>query len=117
MRKKQFYSSVKKSFVTSCNYIVTKFPLQDDVLKHARVANPANQVHMTYSSVDYFVNRFQLDGIDKDALELEFASYQVDTFDEVILDGRVDMVWSLSQLRSTDLFILFFQKRDAMILD
>ena len=62
-KNKKFYSWVRKYFVTSCNYIVTKFPLQDDVLKHARVANPANRVPMTYSTVDYFINRFGLDGI------------------------------------------------------
>ena len=103
--KKEFFSHVRQYYVASCNYIVMKFPMQDKVLKHARVADPAKRVNMSYSSVVYFVKRFQLRDIDQDQLEIEFALYQVDNLDGMRLDDRADSVWTqISSLKnkSTD---------------
>ena len=34
-----FYTSVRKYFVTVCDYVIASFPLSDELLKHASVAN------------------------------------------------------------------------------
>ena len=93
-RKQSFFSSTRKYFIASCNYMVAKFPLHDEVLRNARVANPAKRLDMTYSSVAFFNNKFQLPDIDQDELEVEFASYQIDGLDSINLNERADSVWA-----------------------
>lgn len=42
MEQKLFYEAVIKYFLTAYEYIVKKFPIMNDVLKHAEVANLNN---------------------------------------------------------------------------
>lgn len=93
MKRKQSFSLLY--FEASCNYILMKFLMQDEVLKHARVANTAKRVDMTYSSVAYFVNRFHdIVEIEHDELEMGFAHYPVDSLDGVMQDEGADSVWT-----------------------
>ena len=56
----EFYSSVRSYFVSVCDYVLNTFPMDDDCLKHAMVADKAKRLEMNFSSVSYFVERFKL---------------------------------------------------------
>lgn len=56
--KKVFYSSVRKYFMASCDYVIHKFPLKNEVLKKAGVANLENIESSSFSDVSFFVERF-----------------------------------------------------------
>ena len=45
-------------YVAVCNSVISKFPLHDEVLQHARVANPMNRMEVAFSSLSFFVKRF-----------------------------------------------------------
>ncbi|KAJ8049931.1 hypothetical protein HOLleu_02900 [Holothuria leucospilota] len=69
----EFFKSVVKYSITICDYIVRKFPVRDELLNHAKVANPSKRLEMGFASASYFVKRFH---IMKDKLdEIEFAHY------------------------------------------
>ena len=94
----QFYSSVRKYFLTVCTYVFDTFPLQYEPLMHSRVANPKLRMEMSFSDVPYFVERFHFLQDKMDELELEFAHFQMDPLLSIDLDDRADNVWV--QIRS-----------------
>ncbi|XP_071508171.1 uncharacterized protein [Diadema antillarum] len=99
-QRSEFFSSVRNYFVAVSNYVVSKFPLKDELLMHARVANPTKRCDMSFFSVKYFVQRFHFMEDALDQLELEFASYQSDCMVDSLPEERVDLTWStLSQMQ------------------
>ncbi|KAJ8037837.1 Ketimine reductase mu-crystallin [Holothuria leucospilota] len=100
-QRKEFFKSVVKYFITVCDYIVQKFPLRDELLNHAKVANPSKRLEMSFTSVSYFVKRFHIMKDKLDELEIEFAHYQVENIPtELLQQKRVDSTWvALSHLK------------------
>ena len=74
----EFYSHVRKYNIAVCDYVITKLPLTDELLRNAMVANPRKRLDVAFS-VLYFARRFHLMEDRLDDLESEFAHYQVDT--------------------------------------
>ncbi|KAJ8041041.1 hypothetical protein HOLleu_15529 [Holothuria leucospilota] len=93
--------SVVKYFITVCDYIVQKLPLRDELLNHAKVANPSKRLEMSFTSVSFFVKRFHIMKDKLDELEIEFAHYQVENIPtELLQQKRVDSTWvALSHLK------------------
>ena len=89
----EFFTSVRNYYVTVCNYVIQTFPLKDEVLLNACVADPSRRLSTKFSSVAYFVKRFHYMEDKMDALEEEFGQFQVDPLESLVLDQRVDTVW------------------------
>ena len=89
----EFFTSVRNYYVTVCNYVIQTFPLKDEVLLNACMADPSRRLSTKFSSVAYFVKRFHYMEDKMDALEEEFGQFQVDPLESLVLDQRVDTVW------------------------
>lgn len=104
-RMPQFYASVKKYYVSACDYMTAKFPLNDAVLINAEVVNIANRQQHTFKQLKYFTDRFpclltqEADFVDK--LETEFDAYQITILpDNCLKAKRIDESWHvLGQLK------------------
>ncbi|KAK7504777.1 hypothetical protein BaRGS_00003805 [Batillaria attramentaria] len=96
-RVQEFYDSVHSFFKASCEYMLKKLPLSDELLKHAEVVDPVKQVDARFSSLEYFLKRFPVlkhaDATMTD-MQLEFSTYQA-TDISVCIDStdRVDATW------------------------
>eukprot|EP00057_Strongylocentrotus_purpuratus_P009554 XP_011664028.1 PREDICTED: uncharacterized protein LOC105438204 isoform X2 [Strongylocentrotus purpuratus] len=98
-----FYTSAKNFLSASSSYMIQKYAFNDDLLLNAEVLDISARLHKKFSSVEYFIKRFNLLPLDKmDKVESEFLSYQIDK-DIVnidIEDGRIDEKWhKIGQLR------------------
>ena len=89
----EFYMSVRKYFTAVCDYVISTFPLSDELLEHARVANVNKRLEVSFSSISYFVKRFHFMEDQLDQLEMEFANYQVDDELDSLLEKRADESW------------------------
>lgn len=99
-QKKEFFSSVRKYYVSVCSYVETKFPMKDPLLMHARVANLKRRQETPFASVVYFIRRFHFMEGDLDTVELEYASYQSDPAVDKIDAEKADLAWvAVSQLK------------------
>lgn len=79
---KRFYKGVRSFYTTAMQYITCTYPLNDDVLQHAKFINFEMREQVTFDSVEYFVHRFPhlLDlrsPREIEALQEEFISYQL----------------------------------------
>lgn len=101
---RKFYISVREFYVAACVYILKKFPLTDEFLKHAEVVDISLRQNVSYTSVEYFVCRFPklIDESQLDRLEEEFAAYQFENFaDDIVNCSRPDVCWwKISQLKN-----------------
>ena len=88
-----FYTSVRKYFVTVCDYIIATFPLSDKLLKHAGVANIRKREEVSFASVAYFVKRFHFMEDMLDTLEIESADYQLTDILDSVIAMRADQAW------------------------
>ena len=55
-RLRQFYKSVRKYYLTACNYMISKFPFHDPVLLNAEVANVATRDQQSFQKVSTLLN-------------------------------------------------------------
>ena len=95
-----FFSKVRAFYKRALDYMLFKFPLSDDLLKHAEVVDITKRETMTFSSVKYFAQRMQCLGFSKaerlDELEKEFMSFQLQEFpEEISTCQRADKQWHL----------------------
>ena len=78
---KVFYSSVHELFTESVTYALKKLPVRDTLLQHARFLNVMEKVKHTFSSVEYFCEKystlFKFTPTIMDSLHEEFIEYQV----------------------------------------
>ncbi|XP_076321444.1 uncharacterized protein LOC143230972 [Tachypleus tridentatus] len=93
-----FYTNVKKYYIAATSYMMKYFPLNDELLIHAEVADPKQKVSKDFSSPHYFTDRYPVlvsthehDTIDK--LKGQYLNYQIDTFSETVLQLNVDKFW------------------------
>ncbi|MGH0136938.1 UNVERIFIED_CONTAM: hypothetical protein FKN15_006871 [Acipenser sinensis] len=91
------YSSVKAYFSEACTYLQKKFPLQDELLRNAQVADISQREKVSFDCVRYFVDRFGLVKEEEmDELESQFVRYQIFSFSEDILSAdRADVAWNM----------------------
>ena len=54
----KFLQGVRSFYEAAVGYILAKFPLKDDILLHARVINFEKCENSTFSSVEYFLERY-----------------------------------------------------------
>jgi hypothetical protein len=107
-----FYQSVRSYLTAACTYIMSKFPLDDPLLRHAAsFLNIENRKVAKFESVEYFIERFpcllqnqnhESTVISKDVLELEFLKFQIDMKipESIVKAERVDLAWHMiSQLK------------------
>ena len=121
IRLTEFYSSVRNYYTAACNYMLSKFPYQDEVLINAAVADISSRVKQDFSSIRFFINRHPclLPGVDTeprlmDSLENEFTSYQITKFE--LTDETIDKSWyAIGQMKDAN-GCLRFQKLSTVIL-
>ncbi|XP_072173986.1 LOW QUALITY PROTEIN: uncharacterized protein [Diadema setosum] len=91
----EFFSSVRKFFTAVCDYILKKFPINNEVLKHASVADPRKRLVSKFESVSFFIDQFHMLEDKRDTIQLEFARYQVDDLSDVNISPlhRADDMW------------------------
>ncbi|KAJ8886997.1 hypothetical protein PR048_013211 [Dryococelus australis] len=84
---REFYSCVQKYLESACKYIVDKFPLENELLTHASVADVNQRENVTCESLDLLCRKFSfsLSEIKICDLELEFAKYQAEDLPQEIL--------------------------------
>ena len=73
------FFDIRKYFVTVCDYLVVKLPLQNEVLKHAEVADVRLQATSKSADFLFFLNTFPVlipAASPKDSLLEEFCLYQ-----------------------------------------
>lgn len=108
-----FFSSVRGYFCTACDYIRNKFPLKDDVLKHAQVAKVSKIEDAQFSSISFFLERFpsflckEKNESAEDAvnqLQKQFIALQVDDSSIITDEDSTDTAkWSqLLNIRGAD---------------
>lgn len=112
-QKRKFFSSVRQYYISVCNYVLSKFPLKDPLLMHARVANLERRQETPFVSVEYFVRRFHFMEDDIDTLELEYASYQSDPSVDKIDASKADLAWMDAHLVQVMMLILSISHSNA----
>lgn len=86
-KKVAFFNNVRNFFCRSCDYIVKKLPLQNELLAKAEVVNFKKRLNSQVSDLTYFITRFPCllpTGVSPDDLELQFRNYQVCSFPDSI---------------------------------
>ena len=110
---KWFHKGVRNFYTTRTQYIIKMYPLNDEILKHARFVNFERRDQISFDSVQFFVHRFpHLHSLtspgEVEMLQEEFLSYQLqsdaDIPDEVWEEAKVnenedvyyraDVLWS-----------------------
>ena len=117
-RVEEFFDNVRKYFVTVCDYLVVKRPLQNEVLKHAEVADVRLQTTSKSADFLFFLNTFPVlipAGSSKDSLLKEFCLYQwADVSD--CMDTRMDRTWNKIGCRvDTEGVVPFRDVADVML--
>ncbi|VDI64010.1 Hypothetical predicted protein [Mytilus galloprovincialis] len=103
-RLKEFYLNVRKYFERSCDHMIAKLPLKDELLKHAEVVDVTCKQTSQTASIMYFLNRFPSllpKGVSKDIIVEQFISYQsYDLQGSGCVKNRIDETWiSIGQLK------------------
>lgn len=90
-----FYSEVRNFYVASCQYILKKFPIECEFLKHAEVADVSLRKKVSYASVEFMTALFPgiLTSEELNSLDAQFAAYQFECIDENVSSLRMDVQW------------------------
>ena len=106
----EFFDCVRKYYATAANYIVKKFPLEDQLLQKAYVADITRRTEAKFGDLLFFTKRFPSlmpDEAAEDQLEIQFSQYQVDPLAAVSLNQRIDECWhNIGQLQTLDSSLL-----------
>ncbi|KAK3773974.1 hypothetical protein RRG08_056746 [Elysia crispata] len=72
-----FFEDVSSFFSTALGYVISKLPVQDQLLAHAEVLNVKLRSKQKFASVRYLASRFNcLEGdLEVEAAELQFSKY------------------------------------------
>lgn len=106
VHQENFYKSVFKFYITSCDYIINKFPITNETLKYAEVADLEKIENATFSSILYFIKMFpcmlkEVKGSETsedseviDELKKEFCALQIENIDSITNSKkRIDAQW------------------------
>ncbi|KAL1268657.1 hypothetical protein QQF64_034020 [Cirrhinus molitorella] len=91
-----FFRDVRKFFSSAADYMVSKYPFGDELLKHAVVVDIAKRRLVKFRSLRFFLCRFPSvlpEEVTVDQVEVEFRMYQTTSFDDSILNKRIDEAW------------------------
>ncbi|KAH8042271.1 hypothetical protein HPB51_021355 [Rhipicephalus microplus] len=125
-KKQEFFSTVRKYFTVTCDYIRHKFSLKNETLNKAEVANLKFLNDASFTSLRFFVESFPQilpQGKNEsrveafDALEGEFAELQAHRISEDILsEERIDVQWSeVGRITSVDEEVKFGRVSKMML--
>ena len=100
-------------FVSSCNYIIQKFTIEDDIFINAQVANVSTIDKESFSQVKFFIQKYSvcmkvIRALDEDeacdVLKSEICSLQQDEISTDFLnEDQADVQWHLiGQLKNSD---------------
>ena len=110
----RFLTAAREYFKAAFQYVLSKFPITDELLKHARWINVQKRSQAKWESVEYFLSRFQsaLNTVNIDEMYDEFRDFQSLTDEDIgliawkeakVVDGlandqeifhyRVDILW------------------------
>ena len=110
----RFLTAAREYFKAAFQYVLKKFPLNDELLKHARWINVQKRSQAKWESVEYFLSRFHsaLNTVKIDEMYDEFCDYkslsdedfgQIAWKEAKVVDGlvndqevfhyRVDILW------------------------
>lgn len=95
------FSAAQAYFKTALNYILTKFPVSDEVIMHSRWIDVQNRIKSEWESVEFFLTKFQpvFEDLTADDIFDEFCDYQTmndqcigeNAFKEAkVIDGEQD---------------------------
>ena len=86
---------MRKFFTAVCDYILKKFPINNEVIRHASVADPRKRLESKFESVSFFMDRFPLLEDKRDSIQHEFVHYQLDDLSGVSIspERRADDMW------------------------
>uniref|UniRef100_A0A9J8C603 DUF4371 domain-containing protein n=1 Tax=Cyprinus carpio carpio TaxID=630221 RepID=A0A9J8C603_CYPCA len=91
-----FFRDVRKYFTAAVEYMLSKFPYGDELLRHAAVADISRRQTAKFSSLTYFIDRFPCflgNGVTVDEVEEEFRLFQSSTLNDGFLTKRADEAW------------------------
>ena len=94
--RSEFYTSVRNYYGEACSYITNKFPLEEELLMHAEVADIGKREVMSFTSVNFFILKYPCPAksICINECELEFLCFQVDKLsDSAQKEARMDVKW------------------------
>ncbi|GFN84469.1 serine/threonine-protein kinase tbk1-like [Plakobranchus ocellatus] len=89
----KFFEVVRAFYSSSLSYIFEKLPLNDQLLRHAKVLNVEKRKSQFFQSVCFLAERFLCLKPDMEKAEIQFAKYQMAAL-EGIATERVDKVWA-----------------------
>nr|KAG5700828.1 hypothetical protein BaRGS_024214 [Batillaria attramentaria] len=96
-RVKEFYLNVRRYYEVTLTYLLKKLPLQDALLQHALIVDPAMQMQATLDDLRFFIKKYPCllpQGTSSETVE-EFATYQVaDVAGLKSSSERVDVFWA-----------------------
>ena len=98
-----FFESIRAYYVEACSYIKSKFPLENELLTHAEVADISKRKTVAFDSVQYFLSKFNVPENKVDLVQRQFNHYQfVDRLD-TDPECRIDEKWAKLQDQYPDL--------------
>ncbi|KFM77998.1 hypothetical protein X975_25813, partial [Stegodyphus mimosarum] len=109
--KKEFFQCVRKYFSSACDYIVRKFPLQNEVLLNAEVANLKQIENSSFEKIRFFIDKFPFlltikeneyhnDALDE--LQNQFSAAQFEDFASSGEDRLDVLVGTLKRIKRAD---------------
>ena len=99
---------MKDFFICICDYIKNTFPINDEVLLHAEVADIHKRQENGFDSILFFIDNYPAlsrNSQEKDELEMEFQLYQSANLEKITTDKkrRMDTMWAdVGDLESDD---------------
>lgn len=111
--KTVFFSSVRKYFMTACDYIINKFPLKNVTLQKAKVASLDKIENAVFSDVIFFTDMFpfllpvkenETRHAATDELHSQFTALQLENISSIVNSSdSIDAKWAtVGHLRSVD---------------
>ena len=88
---------MRQFYIAATSYAKKSFPLNNPVLQHAEVADPALRDSAKYSSVEFFLQRYPAilaDSCKQQDLQREFTEYQELSDEDIPSKERMDSRWT-----------------------
>ena len=95
--KDKFFPTVRQFYIAATSYAKKSFLLNNPVLQHAEVADPALRDSVKYSSAEFFLHRYPAmlpDSCKQQDLQREFTEYQELSDDEIPSKEKMDSRWT-----------------------
>lgn len=97
-KRDQFYAGVRSFYETAAAEALSKLPLDDETLKHAKFVNFAQREHCSFDDVEFFVTRYptllSLSAPELEMMQEEFIEYQLLEHSNI-----PDSVWEEAKLK------------------